>query len=222
MATKLAVKCIRPWQVFTLLKPAGPPAHVVSAVMPSRRPVAGTTLLEAFVMIAAIRAIEAHQVFEIGTFLGTNTLNFALNIPQYGRVFTLDLAEPDEDTSMIDLPAAKGHLAATVMDWEGHEAANNITSLRGNSRYFDFSQWRNSVDFVFVDGAHDEEAMRSDTRNALLMARKSRSCIMWHDYGNPACPAVTKVLDEMAETEELFSIEDTQLCMLLRGIEVAG
>ena len=33
------------------------------------------------------------HVFEIGTFLGSNTLNMALNLPEDAKILTLDLDE---------------------------------------------------------------------------------------------------------------------------------
>src|SRR5665213_4274927 len=105
---------IRPYKLFTALE--GPPAQrTVQTTLPSRRAGGGLTLLEMFSVTAASRIVQARQVFEIGTFLGSTTLNLALNIPDDGTVFTLDLDKQDAAEATQDIadePLTKIDLAA--------------------------------------------------------------------------------------------------------------
>lgn len=68
-----SMRHIRPYKIFTLIDEP-PRDRIVKIVIPSRRGVGGTSLLETLLIIAAIRIADARRVFEFGTFLGSNTL----------------------------------------------------------------------------------------------------------------------------------------------------
>jgi hypothetical protein len=207
---------IRPYKIFTLLE-APTPERIANVALPRRRGQGGTSLLETMLIIAATRIVNARRIFEIGTFLGSNTLNMALNLPDDGMVFTLDLDEQHTvglDQLPEDAPLTKLHLAAqSSLDFAGTAAAEKISTLIGNSTTFDFSAWKKSIDFSFIDGGHDFQTVKSDTENALEMSSVDKlSCIMWHDYRNWEYPALTWYLDELSKEREIFHIEDTTLC----------
>jgi hypothetical protein len=91
--------------------------------------------------------------------------------------------------------------------------AGKISTLIGNSITFDFSAWKRSIDFLFIDGGHDFLTVKADTENALKMvALEKPACIMWHDYRSWEYPALTCYLDELSKEREIFHIEDTTLC----------
>lgn len=200
------VKHIRPHKLFDLVK--GSP--VVQIAMPSGRAAGGTTILETAILIAAARIVQAKRVFEFGTFMGANTLNLALSVPDDGEVFTLDLADPDIVQHKADEVFAKTHLAADSMIFSGLPEERKIRRLTGNSRTFDFSPWHDSIDLSFIDGGHDLETVRADTKSAFAMSRHG-SAIAWHDYGNADYPELTAFLD-LSRSHSLVHIEDTMLC----------
>ena len=207
---------IRPYEFFAVLE-AEPPERVVQAAIPYHRGAGGVTLLEMFLIIAAARIVEAKQVFEFGTYLGSTTLNLALNVPDDGLVLTLDLDEHHAAAAkqdVADAPLTETHLASKPsLDFAGSPAANKIRMLTGNSTSFDFSPWADAVDLVFIDGGHDLATVKSDTENALRMARKEKpSCVLWHDYGNRDYSGLTYFLDELSQQIPLTHIEDTRLC----------
>lgn len=208
---------IRPYKIFTLLE-APASERIVNVTLPNRRGTGGTSLLETMLIIAATRIVDARRVFEIGTFLGANTLNMALNLPADAKVFTLDLDEQHAANLKQlpeDAPLTKLHLASqSSLDFTGTSVAGKINTLIGNSTTFDFSAWKNSIDFSFIDGGHDYATVKSDTENALEIAVTERpSCIMWHDYRSWEYPALTCYLDDLAKEREIFHIEDTTLCV---------
>ena len=49
---------------------------------------------ELFALMTIVKSIKAKNIFEFGTFDGRTTRNFALNIPESGRVYSLDLPPP--------------------------------------------------------------------------------------------------------------------------------
>src|SRR4051812_22559620 len=204
---------IRPYKVFELLK-APPKDRIASVMLPTRRGAGGTSLLETMLLIAACRLVDARRVFEFGTFMGTNTLNLASNIPDDGEVFTLDLPDAGFIQHDADAPLARMHVSATSMDFSGTFQERKIRAMTGNSRTFDFSPWKNSIDMSFIDGGHDKETAKADTESALTMSRTDRpSCIAWHDYGNREYPELTAYLEDLSHSRHIVHIEDTMLCL---------
>ena len=208
---------IRPYKLFTLLNPSESDrtGHVT---IPARRAAGSLMLLETFALITAARIAAARRVFEIGTFHGATTLNLALNIPEDGKVFTLDLdARTASGLSQLpdDAPLTEQHLAVSEkLDFHGTAVAHKVKTLTANSLEFDFSPWKESIDLAFIDGGHDLNTVISDTQNALMMLSRSRpSCVLWHDYHNPKYPQLTRYLDELSGQIDLFHIEDTMLCL---------
>ena len=207
---------IRPYKFFQLLE-AAPPQRVVQSTLPSRRGGGSLTLLEMNLVIAASRIVEPKQVFEFGTFLGSTTLNIALNIPDDGTVFTLDMDDQhaqEAKQDVADAPLTEIHLASrSKLDFIGSPVESKIRMLTGDSTTFDFSSWQDSIELIFIDGGHDYPTVKSDTGNAFRIAnRKRASCILWHDYLNRNYSGLSYYLDELAKQERLVHIEDTMLC----------
>jgi hypothetical protein len=212
-----AMHSIRPYKLFTLLDPSDSDrtGHVA---IPARRAAGSLMLLETFALITAARIVAARRVFEIGTFHGATTLNLALNIPEDGRIYTLDLdARAAGGLSQLpdDARLTEEHLAVSEkLDFHGTPVARKIKTLTANSLQFDFSPWKESIDLAFIDGGHDVNTASSDTQNALMMISRTRpSCVLWHDYHNPKYPELTRYLDELGGQIDLFHIEDTMLCL---------
>jgi len=213
----MAIHHLRPYKIFTLLD--GPPSsRVVNVPLPSRRGMGGTSLLETFLILAAIRIVDARRIFEFGTFRGSNTLNMALNTPDDAEIFSLDLDQRSAsglEQHPDDAPLTEVHLnCGSALDFSGASVERKIQILTGDSTKFNFSSWQGSIDLAFIDGGHDYLTVKSDTENALGMAAEDRpSCVVWHDYRNWIYPSLTCYLDSLAHDREIFHIEDTMLCM---------
>lgn len=63
-----------------------------------------------------------------------------------------------------------------------------------------------SVDFVFVDGAHDYDGVRDDILY-WVPAVKPGGIIAFHDYGTPSLPHVARAIDEAFSTPPLVAVE---------------
>lgn len=206
------MKHVRPYLVFGLLDSA-PADRIASVKIPYRRDV---KLLETFCMITAMRLVNAKRIFEFGTFFGSTTLNLALNSPEDAEIFTLDLGREEAATleqDPADAPLTQMHFERSAMEFQDTPVSRKIKQLTGNSKAFDFSPWRDSIDLVFIDGGHDYATVKSDTENAFKILRKGRpACAFWHDYRNPDCSGNTYFLDELSKSLDLFHVEDTMLC----------
>jgi predicted O-methyltransferase YrrM len=198
------MKHIRPWQFFSMYD--GQDRDVVLPI-PRRRGLGGLTAIETLILITAARMVEAKRIFEFGTFLGATTLSLARNTG--AEIVTLDLS-PEEAQGLAQNPSeaeiTSVHLA-NPLDFEGR--GERITVLHGNSLTYDFAPLYRSFDFVFIDAGHELPNLISDTENALKLAT-SKSCIAWHDYGNPEYPELKQYLDAMPD---LLHVEDSWICL---------
>jgi hypothetical protein len=204
---------IRPYKLFTLIE-APAADRIVSVKIPHRRDL---KLLETFLLIAACRLVDARRLLEFGTFLGSTTLNLALNTPDTAEVLTFDLDQEcaqEAQQHPADVPITQTHLASeSSLDFLGSPVAGKIKALTGNSTTFNFSPWKQSIDMIFIDGGHDLTTVTSDTLNSMELVSKSRpSCIWWHDYGNPDYEDLSQYLNGLSERMDIFHIEDTMLC----------
>jgi predicted O-methyltransferase YrrM len=168
------------------------------------------------VLAALSRGLGCRTFFEIGTNVGRTTWTVARNNPDMA-LFTLDVA-PGEATA-FDLPAddrAFFRPAARCGEaFRDTPEAERITQLWGDSATFDFSPYEATVDFVYVDGAHTYEYVRSDTANALRMLSPSGT-IAWDDYTSN--PGVYEHVTEIAGALDrpVFHVFGTRMALYSR------
>jgi len=152
------------------------------------------SLIEALGLAALMRMVNARRAFEFGTHRGISTSQLASNLAEGGEVFSLDLPRTDRRTQFeID---NVGDMEVSQM----HEKADLIPdSLRARVRFlehdsatFDESPYTGQMDFIFVDGAHTAEYVRSDSQKAWTMVRPG-GIVAWHDC-RPQTPDVVRYL----------------------------
>jgi predicted O-methyltransferase YrrM len=172
--------------------------HSPEIVLPPRKHLEkpGGQTIEGLVFIAGlVRALEVTSAFEIGTFDGVTTWTLARNMSS-GVVDTLDLPAGErtelalEDTD----EEVRGLVSGHVYDELPHPAT--IQQHWGDSASFDFSEWNGACDLVYIDGAHSEPYVESDTRNAFEMLSE-RGAIVWDDYWRQV-DGVPRVLHKLA------------------------
>ena len=146
---------------------------------------------------------EGSTLFEIGTFDGRTTLNFALNAPATCRICTLDL--PPDLATKYQLAHGERHMVEIGFGFSLREycgkhsvAISRIHQLFGDSATFDYSRYKNLCSVVFVDGSHAYDYVLSDTRAAMTIV-EAGGIVVWHDYG--IWEGVTNALDELEERE---------------------
>lgn len=175
------------------------------------------TRVEELAYLALVAAaVQPKLVFEFGTFRGRTALNFALNSPPECRVFTLDLSVEDRDTALVQVSEADSAIirrSRTGIDYEGRDISAKIQQLYGDSTQFDFRPFYGQVDLVFVDGGHAYEVARSDTRNALAMARPG-GVVIWDEFANYGDyhDVLRAVLDEVP-ADQVVQLGNTQLAV---------
>jgi hypothetical protein len=181
----------------------------------------GLSALETIILLKLMRAVQPSRIFEFGTFEGETTRFLLANLPPAEgpseRIYTLDLAE----TENVSFEGGDGALAKRVLSSRRKYSllpnAHLVKQLLQDSMHLDPKPYRGMFQFVFIDANHKLEYVRKDTENAFEMIGGSPNCVVWHDYGNPDFPELTKYLDDLAKDRELYHVGDTMLVFQLSG-----
>ncbi|HXM94416.1 MAG TPA: class I SAM-dependent methyltransferase [Candidatus Dormibacteraeota bacterium] len=86
----------------------------------------------------------------------------------------------------------------------GHEA----------STWFYSSDFRGNIDLFLVDGAHSYDYVRADTERALECCHAG-SVVLWHDYGRNGVNGVSRYLNQLAKTREVYRLPGSAVAMHL-------
>ena len=177
-------------------------------------------LAELATLAAICARARPRRIFEIGTYRGLATLVMAMNAPEDGEVFTLDLPAEARPAHAHGLGIGGFPDFAVGAHFHGHPAAARIHQLFGDARRFDPERFRASVDLVLIDADHTYDFVRADTEHALAMLRPG-GLIVWDDYvwteRAPECAGVTRCVNELAATHPVHRIAGTRLAVLVDG-----
>lgn len=169
-------------------------------------------------LVGALKALQAKKILEIGTFHGEMTLQMAVNLPDDGVIYTVDLdpaqlpevtlKHSDFDRSLVEKKREKiGHL------FHGSPHSKKIVKILHDSTTIDYSQYFDGcVDMAYVDGGHSYDQVKADTERVLKIVRKG-GAIFWHDY-QPGCGGVTQYLHELKKQYPIKHVFQTQLAVL--------
>jgi predicted O-methyltransferase YrrM len=171
------------------------------------------------IIAALVNGLGAETVFEIGTNRGRTTWAIARHNPG-ARVYTLDVApgEPAE-TTMFELATddrtyfrPEGACGEAFRDTP---EADRIEQLWGDSATFDYSPYERQIDFVYIDGAHTYEYVKSDTSHALAML-SATGTIAWDDYATG--PGVYRAMLEIAPQLDgpVYHLRDVRMAIFSR------
>jgi predicted O-methyltransferase YrrM len=157
---------------------------------------ASVSPMECAALAGLSRLVGARRVFEFGTYKGVSTTQLVLNLADGGMVFTLDLPE-DHPAYSLPIPkpeeraiAAEGGKGILIP----RDLLDRVTFLSADSALFDENPYLESMDLVFVDGAHSYEYVKSDSEKGWRMLR-SGGIMAWHDC-NAQHPDVVRYIRE--------------------------
>ena len=155
---------------------------------------ASVSALEYLCLATLLKRVGARRIFEFGTYKGVSITQMALNMPEDAAIYTLDLPEGDT-SSLYPITVADDRKIAFQTGKGGlipEEIRPRIQFIRQDSAQFDETPLLNSMDLVFVDGAHNDEYVRNDSEKAWRMLR-SGGVLVWHDFAVDA-PDVIRYL----------------------------
>jgi len=169
---------------------------------------ASISLIEAAALSALIQRTHAMRVFEFGTYKGVSTTQLALNLPDGGMVYTLDLpADHPVYLSYSELASESGMQMLVPPD-----LSHKVTFLKEDSAQFDTTPYRGTMDLVFVDGYHSYEYIKNDTEKGLEMLRPG-GVIAWHDCV-ASRPEIIRYLKTISPLPQL--VETTSLAFAVK------
>jgi predicted O-methyltransferase YrrM len=171
------------------------------------------------VIAALVRGLGCETLFEFGTNRGRATWTIARTNPGL-TLYTLDLPVAESHATEFALGDDDAIFAASVGGargeaFRGTPEAERITQLAGDSASFDYSPYEGKMDFVYIDGAHTYEYVKSDTENALRMLTPTGT-IAWDDYTTGT--GVYRYLSELAPTLDrtVFHVFGTRMALYSR------
>jgi predicted O-methyltransferase YrrM len=141
-------------------------------------------------------------IVEFGTFIGRTALNMSLNTQH--PIYTIDSGVPDDPRYGDYVPGE---------DFIDADIANKPHLLLGDSRTVDIPVKPHTAGFVYVDGGHSYEVVKSDSARALELVHPD-GFVVWDDY-HGTWPGVIRALDELSETVSFLLVQKE--CYVLWG-----
>ena len=171
---------------------------------------------EVLSIAAIVGEKKPKRLLEIGTFDGNTTLQMALNAPDDALIHTIDLPVGETETKEPVLESDLQFICdekKQTRKFQGSTVAHKIQQHFGDSTEYDFSRFTEDgpLDFIFIDGGHSYECVKSDTQNALQVLQ-SGGVILWHDF-TPHFGGVFQFLCELSQNLSLTHIEGTNLVL---------
>ena len=150
-------------------------------------------------------AANARRIFEFGTYRGQTTCGLA-SVCKDAQIYTLNLP-PDDDPRYA--PYIGMYIARSP-------DRDRITQIYHDSRTFDTTPYRESMDYIFIDGDHSYHGVKNDTEKALKLL-KPGGVIVWHDYAAKSL-GVLSYLAEFSQERPLFRLRKTCLAVYVDGV----
>lgn len=152
---------------------------------------------ELIALLGLLKQCNPSTIFEFGLMYGGSLYHFFLNTNSNVTIDSLD----------INLLNLKAEVRDVIVNH------SRITIHEGDSRLFDENSFKGLIDFIFIDGCHDYDVVKSDTQKAFNMLSPN-GVIVWDDY-SPHFPGVYKLINELLPLHaNLFQIKGTSLVFL--------
>lgn len=159
------------------------PEPFVLALGPLKSLDHNTSEYELVCLAALVKVANATNVFEIGTYDGRSSRAMAMNLPEHGRLVTLNLP-PGQEANASGERTADSELNVKVASGQRFlrtPEAERIEQVFGDSATFDFRFYEGTMDVVFIDGSHTQSYAENDTEVARRLIKPSGGWIVWHD-----------------------------------------
>ncbi len=169
---------------------------------------------ELLVISSLVSFYQPKNLLEIGTFNGNTTLQMALNAPEDAIIHTLDLPPLEVTTKepvlQSDLPFIL-EKDKKQRKYLKSQVSHKILQYLGDSTSYDFKLFAKKapLDFIFIDGGHSYECVKSDSQKSLEILNEG-GIILWHDF-IPHYNGIYRYLHELAKDLFIVNIKETTL-----------
>ena len=180
------------------------------------------SLTELFHIAMTVSLFSPNWIMEFGTFNGRTTLNMAIN-NESANIITIDLPKNQVNRTRFPLESKgtnemqldeTGYVGLKGKLWKGQseDITQRITQVWSDTAKVKFDQFKDKIDFLFIDASHTYENCKNDSYNGHKVI-KDHGIIFWHDYGG--WPGVTKALNEYYinenKPEKMYWFSDTSI-----------
>lgn len=173
------------------------------------------TLVDQVVLLLLNELVKPNKIIEVGTYLGYTTNLFLKNTS--AQVYTIDLPKKSNINTYnsskiyIDGEENDNYLRERYLNNNENYLSDldeaeskRLTLIEKDSTTFSFVNEIGEVEFVFIDGGHSYDIVKSDTENARKSIRSG--VIIWHDFNSTIHSDVTKYLKNQKERKIFYVI----------------
>ena len=160
------------------------------------------------------------NIFEFGTCSGKTTYLMALNSSEDTKITTITLNpneinniqkfDKDNDSSYRNI---KNESIYDKFLFSGTSEEKKIKVIFINSLDFKNTEFKEKIDFIFIDGGHTYSVVKNDSEKSFEML-KPNGIILWHDYvpGKRSSSDVVKYINSILDKKKIYKIKNTSLC----------
>lgn len=226
---------IRPKVLFNKIEEVFNGQNVTFNVNIPSSAIGGLTLLESAVLVSLMKLLKPLEIFEFGTYFGATSCLLAENSLKKARITTIDLPRNCSSLACSSTEIREKYLfdadvndqylrnkflesgAINIERADGY-VKEKIRQINIDSRDIMPAEcgWLSFYDYIFIDGGHDFETIKTDTKNAISMSSQD-SIIIWHDYRSSIHEDVTRFIDDFSKDNSIIYVQSTMLAFMLKG-----
>ena len=188
------------------------------SISPNNKIVGMTSDYEAWIISTLSKVSK--NIFEFGTCSGKTTYLMALNSSEDAKITTITLNpnklnniqkfDKDNESSYRNL---KNESIYNKFLFSGTPEEKKIKVIFINSVDFINTEFKEKIDFIFIDGGHTYSVVKNDSEKSFEML-KPNGIILWHDYvpGKRSSSDVVKYINSILDKKKIYKIKHTSLC----------
>jgi glycosyltransferase involved in cell wall biosynthesis/tetratricopeptide (TPR) repeat protein len=173
-------------------------------------------------VLALVAHLHPHRVLEVGTAAGHMTANLTAWTPPGAVVYSVGVIAEDGAGLVVGEQGPEVPPRAEFARFVNHFGTGHKAALiAADSRVCDFGRFA-PLDFAFIDGGHDFETARSDSRKAYAALRPG-GCLVWHDFGSSVpWVRVREAVESSGFAEPIHHVTGTGVAFLFKADRQAG
>ena len=188
------------------------------SISPNNNIVGMTSDYEAWIISTLSKVSK--NIFEFGTCSGKTTYLMALNSSEDTKITTITL-NPNEINNIqkfdkdneISYRNIKNESIYEKFLFSGTSEEKKIKVIFMNSINFNNTEFKEKMDFIFIDGGHTYSVVKNDSEKSFEML-KPNGIILWHDYvpGKRSSSDIVKYINFILDEKKIYKIKNTSLC----------